>query len=305
MSVSPEAAEIANAFQSEAMVLKPSVLGSACTTYAIGGPLEALFEPNSQEELVRGLRILLQFGASYKVLGNGSNLLIRDEGVKGVVVRLGRGFRTIEESSGGRVSVGGSYSLMALSRELSERGLSGLEFAGGIPASLGGALRMNAGAHGGEVGDLVEQIEVVLPGGELEVLSKQSLKFSYRSSTLPDSAIVTRVTLKLSPGDKGAISEKRAHLLSERKKTQPLTVPSAGSVFKNPSREQSAGFLIERVGLKGAVHGGAQISSMHGNWIINPNRKGRFDDVTALVSLCREKVLERYGIFLHQEIIQW
>jgi UDP-N-acetylmuramate dehydrogenase len=298
--------ELRHLFASEGLSLKEGVTGRDVTTYGIGGILSAFFEPQEPTALARAITVCTREGIPYRVLGNGSNLLISDGGVTdALVIRLGKGFRTVSSPSEGHFVVGGAYALMTLSRELSERGFSGLEFAGGIPASLGGAVTMNAGAHGGEISSCLTSLRCIVPTGELVELAAQELQFSYRHSVLPPGAIIVEATLRLVAGDREQIVQRRTSCLAERKKRQPLTVPSAGSVFKNPSTTVSAGFLIEQAGLKGERIGGAEVSTMHANWIVNSTRQAHASDVQALIAQCKERVLLQAGIELKTEVISW
>jgi UDP-N-acetylmuramate dehydrogenase len=244
-------------------------------------------------------------GVSWRVLGNGSNLLIDDAGIETCVIRLGKGFRFLREAAAGEFVVGGATSLMTISRELSDRGYSGLEFAGGIPASLGGAVRMNAGAHGGEMAQVLHSVTAVHGRGETVTLNAADLRFAYRHSELPPGAIVTEARLTLTPGDAQRSAELRAKFLAERKARQPLTVPCAGSIFKNPPGSKSAGALIESTGLKGTWNGGAQVSELHANWIVNPKRTATAAEVLQLITKCQEQVLAQHGVELHPELVVW
>jgi len=278
--------------------------GAKVSTFCIGGPL-FLIEPQMLEDLLTILRLLNNEGIAFRILGNGSNILIPDDGVAEVTIRLGKGFRTLNVKSPDSIIVGGATSLMSLARELSEEGLSGIEFAGGIPASLGGAIWMNAGAHGGEMESIVRNIQIVLKNGDVHRLSRNEINFEYRNSGLPESTVVVDAELALVKSSKAETSERRVHFLSERKMRQPLTVPSAGSIFRNPSKIKSAGALIEEAGLRGTRSGGAEISSMHGNWIVNPERAASFTDVISLIELCQREVQSKNGIVLHPELIRW
>lgn len=284
---------------------KQGVLGRDLSTFCIGGPVDCLFEPNSEQELLALLRAARSAGQAVKILGAGSNLLISDQGVQDCVLRLGRGFRYCKALGDDRFEVGASSALMSLSRDLSEQGYSGLEFAGGIPASFGGALRMNAGAHGGQIWERLERVRFVSPEEEIQDLPVSELSYAYRHCSLPAEAVILGGVLKLKAGLVDECSAQRARFLTERKERQPLTVPCAGSVFKNPKPDLSAGMLIERAGLKGRTHGGAEISSKHANWIVNPKREAKAADVRALVDLCVSTVEKEQGISLEREIIYW
>lgn len=284
---------------------RAEVSAARCTTFAIGGELLNLLEVESREGLTELLLRLSREDCAYRVLGAGSNLLVSDAGIIEPILRLGRAFRYLRRSGPSGLVVGGSYSLMALSRDAAQLGLSGLEFAGGIPASLGGAVRMNAGAHAGELAQVIQSVTVALPDGTMENLRPEQCGFAYRRSALPRGAIVIEAELKLAIGDITQISAQRAKFLSERRAAQPLTAACAGSVFKNPPGPYSAGKLIEAAGLKGRRCGGAQISPMHGNWIVNPDRQASCEDVRQLIRTAQSAVFEQTGVLLEPELIYW
>ena len=288
-------------------VLLREARGSEVTTMAVGGPLRAMVEPATEQELVTVVRSLLKAGVSYRVLGFGSNVIIPDLGVDECVIRLGSGFRARHRypAREGSFTVGGAASLMGLSRDLSREGFSGIEFAGGIPASLGGAIRMNAGAHGRSMADIVREIRVLLPNGEVELLSAAALGFAYRRCRLPEGSVVIEVTVDLSPGDGARISAERTRCLEYRKRTQPLALPSSGSVFRNPDAGDAAGALLESAGMKGVRENGAMVSTLHANWIVNPEREARAVDVLSLVARCQEGVRRIHGITLEPELVVW
>lgn len=275
------------------------------TTIAAGGVLGALCEPENEEQLAELLRALWQAGVTYRVLGAGSNLLIDDRGVAECVVRLGAGFRTMSFVGDATVRVGAASGLMRVSRNLSAQGFAGLEFASGIPASLGGAVRMNAGAHGGQMADILESVDCIDKAGERFTLKGTELNFGYRRAELPAGAIVTAAYLRLRPGHREDIERKRSELLAYRKATQPLTVPSFGSVFKNPSASRSAGAILDGLGLKGRQIGGAEISTLHANWIVNPHRRASVDDVRKLIGECQRLAFERGEGHLEPEVVVW
>lgn len=281
------------------------VSAAALTTFAIGGPLQYVVTVESLWELQAALKLLAAEKQQTRVLGFGSNVLVADQGIRGWIVRLGQSFRSVERLEGDRFIIAGGASLMAVARRLSGDGFSGLEFAAGIPASLGGAVFMNAGAHGAEIADRLERINVVMSDGTFRVFERDELPWRYRHSGLPRDATVVSAELKLPSGDKERIARDCSHNLTHRKNTQPLSLPSAGSVFKNPSSELSAGKLLESAGLKGVSVGGAMISSMHANWIVNPDKLASASDVLALISLCQERVRERVGIELEPEVRLW
>lgn len=283
---------------------RENVLGSKVTTYCIGGLIRLLAEPDTEYELQDLIRTLKVKNENFRVLGAGSNLLIPDAGVNETVIRLGKGFRFWEQLGEGRIKVGGAMPLISLSQETAQAGLSGLEFAGGIPASFGGAVRMNAGAHGSDIAAVLESARIVDSNGECFDIEAKDLEFSYRHSNIPDRGIVIGGILKLISGDKEKILKLRAENLAHRKAVQPITLPSAGSIFKNPPGS-SAGKLIEQAGLKGFRVGGAQVSEMHGNWIVNADREATAQDVEACIIECIKRVKELFGIELEIELVRW
>lgn len=281
------------------------VPGSKCTTFSIGGRIARWCELDSVDEL----RLLLSFldgeGERYRLIGAGSNILIPDEGIADWIVRLGRAFKYCEKAGQSSFVVGAATGLMSLSRALSDDGFSGLEFASGIPGTVGGAIAMNAGAHGSCMADLVSRIRILGPDGEIADLEAKDVAFSYRSCSLPKGSTVLSAHLRLKEADRNDTRERRRLMLEERRSRQPLQYPSAGSVFRNPSPVRPAGRLIEEAGLKGMRVGGAEISTLHANWIINPEKKAKAAEVRELMELCRTRVFENSGLRLEPEIILW
>lgn len=287
------------------LVVKPRITAASCTTFAIGGPFEYLIEPNSDIALCAAVKVLQRHSEPVRILGAGSNLLVDDSGLGGITLRLGRAFRFTSAKQDTRFDVGAGMSLMSLSRDLSEAGFSGLEFAGGIPASFGGAVRMNAGAHGSEISAVVSAVKIVTALGEIELLSPRDLEFSYRHSTLPDQACIIGAEIKLVAGDRAHIVQRRQEYLAERKRRQPLASPSAGSVFRNPAGDRSAGALLEQAGMKGATVGGARVSLLHANWIINDKRQATAADVRTLIAQCQSKAKQQFDVELVPELVIW
>lgn len=285
--------------------IRENVPGSSLTTFAIGGALRAVVTVENAQELSKVVALLSSEGQGYRVLGNGSNVLFGDAPVAVWIIKLGAGFRRIESISRGEIEVFGSVPLMSFARKVSDDGLSGLEFAAGIPATIGGAVFMNAGAHGGEICSRIVEVRGVLADGSSVVWQRDELPWRYRHSGLPVGSLVTSVRLSLVEGDRATISERCAHNLAERRARQPLSLPSAGSVFKNPSPELPAGKLLERIGMKGVAIGGAMISEMHANWIVNPKREATARDVLALIEGCKAKALAEEGIVLEPEVRLW
>lgn len=275
------------------------------TTFMIGGNFQVFCEIDTAVQLMQAIKYLSKNNTRYKIIGAGSNLLVPDEGVDCWVLRLGRGLRYFNEIEAGLFEVGGAMPLMQLSKELSQAGYSGLEFAAGIPASFGGAVWMNAGAHGGEISDVIEKVCFINSEGNEVELDRDQIQFSYRHTSLPPGAYIHKALIRMRTGDVQEIMQSREKNLEYRKRTQPLSKPSAGSVFRNPSREESAGSLIDRAGLKGHQIGGARISTLHGNWIINESKTATAGDVRSLIRLCIETVQDKFGIILQPEIVCW
>lgn len=283
--------------------IRRDLTGANLTTLSIGGPLAAVISVSNELELQSVLCTLLAHQQPYAVIGFGSNLLISDDGFKGWIIQLSGEFRDLIELKGSSVlTLSAASSLMAVARKVSNQGLSGLEFAAGIPASLGGAVFMNAGAHGGDVGERIVSVRGVLVNGEIYEWGRDELEWSYRSSGLPSGVVVTKVVFKLVPGDKERIAAACASNLAHRRATQPLTQPSAGSVFKNPAIDTPAGRLLEEAGLKGVCVGGASVSTMHANWIVNRDKMASASDLVRLIELCQKRVFEQSGIKLQPEV---
>ncbi len=285
--------------------VRRDVSAASLTTFSIGGSLAALITVESVEELRQVLSLLYREGQSVRMLGFGSNLLVSDAGVSGWVIKLGPQFREVREESEGTFFLGGAASLMSLSRKISDEGYAGFEFAAGIPASVGGAAFMNAGAHGADIGSRIVSVSGVLPNGEAYEWQGEELPWCYRFSGLPLGVVVTSIRVRLTPGDRHAIAKACAENLAHRRATQPLSLSSAGSVFKNPSPEQTAGRLLEAAGLKGCSVGGASVSMLHANWIVNPEKRASAADVRELIQRCIAQVKEQSGIELEPEVKIW
>ena len=271
------------------------------TSLRVGGPADAVAAPADRGELALLLRICHQERLPHLVLGGGFNTLALDGPLEGVVIQLSR-FRRIEERPGGllRIEAGVSHSQVA--RFCSQRGLSGLEFTAGIPGTLGGWLAMNAGVPGREIADVLAELEVMSPtGARIRHLPVGALRLVYRAlrGLAPGSALLSAL-LRVTPSSPEAVRGEIARLLERRAATQPLSVPSCGSVFKNPAGDY-AGRLIESVGLKGHRVGGAQISPLHANFIANTGG-ARAQDVCALIREAQTRVREATGIRLEPEV---
>ena len=271
------------------------------TSFHIGGPAELMAQPQSEAELQSLLLKAAEAAVPVTLVGNGSNLLVRDKGIRGLVIKLGSMLRDINVS-GNVLTFGSGVSLAQASKKAAELGLSGMEFAVGIPGSIGGAVYMNAGAYDGEMSKVVKSVRVMDAAGEVSELSAGELDFGYRHSALQGSGkIVTSVTVELSAGDKQAIAEKMADFSNRRITKQPLELPSAGSMFKRPPG-YFAGTLIDQTGLKGYTVGGAQVSTKHAGFVVNIGG-ATAADVLQLISDVQAKVFAAHGVKLEPEVL--
>lgn len=259
---------------------------------------ETVCWPENEEELREIWLKCQEQGIPFRLFGRGSNVLFPDEGLTGVTV-ISTGLAQSAWDSE-RVRVGAGYSLARLSQEAADRGLTGLEFARGIPGTVGGAVIMNAGAHGGSIQDILEEVKILTPQGKLQRLAKQEIQFGYRECSLRDQAIILEGVFCLKSGDPDVIQATMSENLAKRKAAQPLELPNAGSVFRNPPGD-SAGRLIEKAGWKGKRLGGAQVSLKHGNFIVNQG-DATAHDVLALIREIQKDVHNQFGVELKTEV---
>ncbi|HEX6130668.1 MAG TPA: UDP-N-acetylmuramate dehydrogenase [Actinomycetota bacterium] len=269
------------------------------TSYRIGGPADLLALPDTAAELAIVVRTCREAGVPLTLLGAGSNLLVGDGGMPGVVVKLGPGFRRVTWRADGVVAGAGAL-LGKLARAAAARGLAGLEAAEGIPGTVGGAVVMNAGAYGWETGDVLAEVEGVDERGRLRTLARSDFVFHYRRTELPPGLVVTSATFALGPDDPAAIAARLGAVRDRRVASQPHGASNAGSIFKNPG-DDHAGRLIEAVGLKGRRIGRARVSERHANFIVNDGG-ATAADVQALMSEAQRTVWERSGVWLEPEI---
>jgi UDP-N-acetylmuramate dehydrogenase len=269
------------------------------TTFRVGGNAEALCAVKDLAQLMQLLAFVRKESLPYLVVGKGSNILVRDGGLKGIALLLKGELEGVEEKEG-TIHAGGGLGLSELVRFSHKQGLGGLEFLAGIPGTVGGAVAMNAGAWGKSTGDVVTTVEILTADGERGIMSGSQLQFGYRRAVLPAGAVVVKAQFKGTPDRPEAIGERIRDYLERRKAGQPLDYPSAGSVFKNPPHDY-AGRLIESVGLKGKRVGGAMISDKHANVIVNVGG-ARAEDILALMDTARQRVREQTGIDLEPEI---
>ncbi|MGB9919203.1 MAG: UDP-N-acetylmuramate dehydrogenase [Moorellales bacterium] len=271
------------------------------TTWRIGGPADLMVTPRSPEEIKICLVWARGWGLPVTVLGAGSNVLVRDGGVRGLVLRLAHGLNRVEVLEG-RLRLGAGVLLPALLRLAVRQGWRGLEFAAGIPGTVGGAVLMNAGTPEGTLGSRVREVVLLDQSGERRTLKDGELIFSYRNSNLWGAGLVIEVTVAVEPGgDPAVIHREIEDRLKRRRQKQPRR-PSAGSVFKNPPQGPPAGWLIERVGAKGLRRGGALVAPEHANFIVNAGG-ARAEEVLWLIEEVRRRVREAFGIDLELEVV--
>jgi UDP-N-acetylmuramate dehydrogenase len=273
------------------------------TSMKIGGPADYFIEAGDDAALRQVLALLRRHSTALCLLGNGSNVLISDRGVRGAVVHLAGNFKRVEwraDESGVWANVGAAYAVAQLAREATRRGYGGLEFAEGIPGTMGGALVMNAGAYGSEFEKIVDQVEGVTQESGSARFTRTQMNFTYRDANLPPGMVVTRVRLRLHREEAAQVSTKLRELVTRRKSSQPSGYPNSGSMFRNPPGD-FAGRLIEAAGLKGQRIGQAQISERHANFIVNLGG-ARADDVRQLMDLAGTEVKRRFGIELVAEV---
>lgn len=282
-----------------------NVAGRTLTTFAIGGVCSAVVIVADEQELTEVLALLHHENQPVVVLGFGSNVLIPDNGIGGWIIRLGGSFKAVRALDSRRFLFGAAASLIRESRRVSQEGYSGLEFAAGIPGSFGGGVFMNAGAHGAELGERIAFVRGIFSDGRCCEIQGHELPWKYRSAGLPPNFFLTEVALDLAVGDVDVIRSECRKNLAHRRATQPLTAPSAGSVFKNPSAAMPAGKVLEEAGLKGRRVGEVFVSELHANWIVNPSKRGSSRDVQTLIELCISEVEKCTGITLEPEVRLW
>ena len=270
------------------------------TTFRIGGPAALYLEPEDDHDLAAAGRAIVVTDIPFVVIGKGSNLLVSDRGFPGLVLRLGRGYRWAARE-GTRLSAGAAMPLPALAGVALRHGLAGLAFGVAIPATLGGAVRMNAGAHGGTIADVAVSVGVFrLRDGKAGTLQRREIGFTYRRSNLPEDAVVTSAAFSLEVGQAEKIRREMDEARDWRRRTQPLAEPNCGSVFKNPEGGHAAE-LIEAAGLKGMRVGGAHVSAKHANFIV-AGAEATASDVLALIERVQEDVESSSGVRLEREV---
>ena len=267
--------------------------------FEVGGPADILLIPSKVEQIIESIKICKENNIPYFVMGNGSNLLVKDGGIRGVVIKL-TGLTNLEVKDE-EIKADCGVMLKELSDKALENSLTGLEFACGIPGSVGGAVFMNAGAYNGEIKNVIKEAQVITSSGEIVTLSKDELELGYRTSkVMKDNSIVINATFKLEKGNKEEIKETIDDLTQKREEKQPLEYPSAGSTFKRPEG-YFAGKLIQDSGLKGYSIGGAAVSSKHSGFVINKGN-ATAKDILDLIAYIQEKVKKQFGVELHTEV---
>lgn len=276
------------------------------TTLRVGGPADALIYPQGINELSDLLEWAGKKSIPIMVLGGGSNLLVKDGGIQGIVIKLTKGFKAIQIAK----RVGDATVIMAeagvhlakLVAFAADHSLAGLTFAAGIPGTVGGAVRMNAGTTTGCMGDIIDALTVLLPTGDVIEIKRDKLNFSYRRLNMDPKSIVLKAYFRLGLGSGDAIRKAAVAMFEKRRASQPRSLPNAGSFFKNPATGPSAGKLIEGAGLKGCRVNDAQVSEKHANFIINRNQ-ATASDILELADIVQKSVFKKSGIFLEPEVV--
>lgn len=271
------------------------------TTFRVGGRADVLVNPSSIVEIENVIQWCSEQAIPYYIIGNGSNLLVGDDGIRGVVIQIGNDFSEIEVGEDGAIWVQAGCMLSKVANTAMEHSLTGLEFASGIPGTVGGAVMMNAGAYGGEMKDIIDCVTLLTPAGEILILPQDQMEFGYRESIVSkQNYIVLEVKLHLQRGDEKEIAAKMKELNEARREKQPLEFPSAGSTFKRPEG-YFAGKLIMDAGLAGYRVGDAQVSEKHCGFVINRG-KATAKEIVTLINDVRKQVEEKYQVILEPEI---
>jgi len=275
-------------------------MGYTCTTFKVGGPIGFLILPENIEQILNSIATLKELEVPYFIMGNGSNIVFSDKGYDGVVIKISNNFSDISVDNN-VISAQSGISLAKLSNFAMNNSLTGLEFAGGIPGTLGGAVYMNAGAYDGEMKNVIISTEYVDSEGNISILNEEEHKFDYRESIFQsNNGIILSSKMKLSQGNKEKIKEKSNDFNNKRKDKQPLNMPSAGSAFKRP-KDNFAAALIDECGLKGVSVGGAQVSTKHSGFIVNTGN-ATANDIKELIKKVQEIVYSKTNILLEPEI---
>ena len=275
---------------------------SEWTSFKTGGIAECMVHPKTEEELIELVKFARENKIPYYIMGNGTNTLVRDGGIKGIIVGLYQNFNAIDiNEETGIVKVKAGTLLSAVANLSCRAGLSGIEFAGGIPGCIGGAVKMNAGAYDGEIKEVIQSVRILHDDLSVKEYSADEMGFAYRKSNIADTDIVLEVKIKLNKKEATKIRARMVDLAKKRKEKQPLNMPSAGSVFKRPNGHY-AGKLIQEAGLQGYTVGGAQVSKKHAGFVVNTG-KATASDVEIILEDIQKKVYEEHKVELEKEII--
>ena len=277
------------------------------TYFRIGGPAEVFITPETNTQVLDIYRLCHEHQLPFYILGNGSNLLVRDEGLKGVVIKINSQELQIKDDT---ITVGAGFSLAQLVSRTMESGLTGLELLAGIPGSVGGAIAMNAGGEYGNMGDVIQNVEAIKlltykdNSPDIQIIKRKQLRFGYRNSNLKNKFIILSAQLQLETSTQAQVKAMFQEIMSEKHNAQPLADKSAGCVFKNPPGHLTTGQMIEKAGLKGTKIGGAMVSTKHSNFIVNTNN-ATAADVLKLIELIKEKIDKQFEVELELEIEIW
>ncbi|MEW6616308.1 MAG: UDP-N-acetylmuramate dehydrogenase [Thermodesulfobacteriota bacterium] len=270
------------------------------TSLRVGGLADLIVFPEDIEDLRGTIKYLSREHIPCFILGNGTNLLVRDGGIGGVVIALHHGFKRVELLGEDGIFAEAGVTLVSLIRFATKHSLSGLEFAAGIPGTVGGGIIMNAGGSMGELKDVTESVTILNPGEEITAKKREDLRFSYRNLQLPKDSVILSAVFRLKIDNQSHIRERIQKILLKRKETQPLDLPNAGSIFKNPEGA-SAGKLIDESGLKGMQIGNARVSELHANFILNIGN-ATAQDILSLMEKIQQEVYQKTGVMLETEI---
>ena len=284
-----------------AIVMEEDASMSRLTSFRAGGSADLLVTAEDEKQLCAVLNVLAEEDYPHMILGRGTNILVRDGGYRGAMVRLGEGFQKIERE-GDRLVCGAAALLSAVARKACEESLRGFEFASGIPGSIGGAVFMNAGAYGGEMADVLQRVRLIeADGSDAYDVDPDELSLGYRTSSIQTGGqIVSSAVIRLEPGDHDKIRNEMSELMARRNAKQPVNLPSAGSFFKRPEGHY-AGKLIEDSGLGGLTVGGAQVSQLHKGFIVNTG-DATAGDITGLMNIVQATVFDKFGVMLEPEV---
>ena len=271
------------------------------STFGIGGYAKVFLLPNNKQQIKEILRYSKKNNIKIFFIGSGSNLLFSDDGFDGIIISLKKTFKNLEIDESGRIVAGSGVILVKMVTKAINKNIKGLETLSGVPGTLGGALYMNAGAYGSEISNYFISAKFLDMNGDEFIIKNKDVAFSYRKSNFPKDCILTEAEFKCKIGDLGKIKENKNKFSKSRKNSQPLQYRSAGSIFKNPSSDMAAGYLIDQSGLKGTKKGDALISEKHANFIVNLGSASS-EDVIYLIKLIKDKVLEKFKITLELEI---